>query len=711
MTTAEVDPLTLIAARMRGNEVWVRNTSYPDMVARTVRQLFSDSQVQALLRAELGFDANEAILVLDSCHDLQVEKLNLRMQRMVSSIDRASASGTPDAPKRTALEEARRQWAAAWDAEAHEVTVAAADLAAHCDLPEGTVTSVLNHFRLDVGQWSPRQVIDEFVSGNNPLRTNPVIHHSDGRVMLVHNAHNLVAVRESLEQHLKGTARWEIYQKMRGNLLESRTQDAMQRVFPGAESWHGFEYYVPATAEESHADPSSYTKRVEGDHLIVQDDVAVIVEDKAVAVSPLARAGDTRRLRGDLTGILKRASEQAGRLEERIEQDGGMRLHKGDWLDLSHVREIHTIAVSLDDLAAASTTTADLVNAGLLDSNHIPWTVSLHDLELITELIEAPAEFLLYLRRRRHPDVTTMFTAADELDLFLYFFEAGLYVEPNPHKIREIYNFLPPPTAAEKRRFQEQVPVFLTSRTDPLDAWHYSRLAARTGTPHEVASRVGAHQQVPGKDEDAGPTKSVSGEVTEKIQTATPKPRMTLSPLQSLIEALHARHDFAWQSIGATLLSSASSAQAAMARLPFQLLAEPRDDGRGRSAAIPFASSEGDGWLLVWMTRPVGQDSDNFERESRDYLRAKKYQMRLTRGAVFVYDEGSRQVDDVYYDGYVGELEPRLHHELSRLRPVDSLEKMSVLAAKRRSSNASASQHNHTRAKKRRGKSKTRKRR
>ncbi len=41
MTTAEVDPLTLIAARMRGNEVWVRNTSYPDMVARTVRQLFS----------------------------------------------------------------------------------------------------------------------------------------------------------------------------------------------------------------------------------------------------------------------------------------------------------------------------------------------------------------------------------------------------------------------------------------------------------------------------------------------------------------------------------------------------------------------------------------------------------------------------------------------------------------------------------------------
>ncbi len=62
--------------------------------------------------------------------------------------------------------------------------------------------------------------------------------------------------------------------------------------------------------------------------------------------------------------------------------------------------------------------------------------MSLHDLELIVELVDRRAESLLYLQRRRKPEVTVMFGAADELDLFLYFFEAGLWVEPDPDQAR-----------------------------------------------------------------------------------------------------------------------------------------------------------------------------------------------------------------------------------------------------------------------------------
>ncbi|MFC2498536.1 hypothetical protein, partial [Capnocytophaga granulosa] len=263
--------------------------------------------------------------------------------------------------------------------------------------------------------------IDAFAAGDNPLRTNPVIAGMNGRFMLVHDAHIVVAVREAFEQHLKGTQAWDKYQAHRGKVLEERTEAALARVLPDATVLHGFEYYVPATEAEEAGPVEGYTKRVEGDNLFILDDVAIIVEDKAVAIAPAARAGDTRRLRNDLTRIIERAVSQARRLRDRIEIDRGIRLHGAEWMDLSSVREIHIVAVSLEDLAATTTGTAELIKAGFIDKDCIAWTVSLHDLDLIVELIDHPSEFLLYLRRRTDPLTTVIYTASDELDLFLHF--------------------------------------------------------------------------------------------------------------------------------------------------------------------------------------------------------------------------------------------------------------------------------------------------
>jgi hypothetical protein len=39
----------------------------------------------------------------------------------------------------------------------------------------------------------------------------------------------------------------------------------------------------------------------------------------------------------------------------------------------------------------------------------LPWITSLHDLEVISAVIERPAEFLLYLRRRTDSGVATYY--------------------------------------------------------------------------------------------------------------------------------------------------------------------------------------------------------------------------------------------------------------------------------------------------------------
>ena len=111
-----------------------------------------------------------------------------------------------------------------------------------------------------------------------------------------------------------------------------------------------------------------------------------------------------------------------------------------------------------------------MVAAGLLSDSALPWTVSLHDLRVICELIDRPAELLLYLRRRTEPDITRRFHAVDELDFFLHFFAGQLYAEPDPDRVHRELPQLGTPSVRDRRQRRQQGLELLTSRTDALDA-------------------------------------------------------------------------------------------------------------------------------------------------------------------------------------------------------------------------------------------------
>ena len=619
--------LAMIELLIRGSQTLVRHTSYSDMVEETLVQLFdSDTAVETSLKTELGFNAAEALAVLDACHEMQQIQLNDRLQSFFDT-------PVPDMTDHEDTSRYRLAFGAAFEPDTATAAVSQKSLIDHFGFPENLVTAVVNRFRLDLTAHTPTDVVEAFMSGSNPMRTTPLIVASDGRHLLPHNTLTVDAVKESLEEHLKTSDAWNRYVKHRGELLETRTHRALEKIIPSAVFRNGFNYFVPANqVERDSHNPESYTKRVEADHLVVLDDAAFIIEDKAVALSALSKGGKTNRIRTDLTGIITKAAEQADRLRKLIHHDGGVLIEGEGWVDLSKVREIHTMAVSLDDLMSVTTATSELVRAELLDPESIPWTVSLHDLELIAKLVQRPAEFLLYLRRRTNPQATLMFSASDELDLFLFFFEDGLWIEPDPDKTREIFGWLGTPTTAERRRYREQRPAFITSRTDVLDAWYYS-----TRTPGSPMTRI---------------------------------PTMVASPLASLIDDLSERRTFGWMSIGATLLGMATASQHKMAGIPRDLLAAPRPDGQGRSLTMPVtgAGSLPEAWLFIWGTRPIGRDTIADEVHWRKYARIKKYQLGIPRAAIFIYDEGSRGLADVYYDGSSEELPEDLQHLVSALR-------------------------------------------
>lgn len=85
----------------------------------------------------------------------------------------------------------------------------------------------------------------------------------------------------------------------------------------------------------------------------------------------------------------------------------------------------------------------------------IPWVVSLHELEVICEVVARPSELVHYLQRRRCMDETRRAWAMDELDYFMHYLLFGL--------------FWPEPTEGSS---DTTPPEQLLSHTEQLDAWY-----------------------------------------------------------------------------------------------------------------------------------------------------------------------------------------------------------------------------------------------
>lgn len=623
----EHEPMDQVAFATRMREVWLRNSSYADMVRKTIFSLFDHDDVTRALQEHPGFNARQADRVLTALHSLQVERMNARTSEWMGQFGSLTAGGDMD---RSAFQVA---FNTCWQPTADLVTIAAADVAAELGDATELVKSVLDEFSIAVEGANARELAESFIEGRNPLRTRPVVKTERGEYLLVHDALTLPAIREHLESTLKETSAWNRYQQWRGSLVEQLTRAAFEQVLPGADVYASFDYFVPASHAERNGEPAGYTKKVEGDLLLVLDDVAIVVEVKANAVSAASRTGAATTLRRDLTAIITKAAAQAARVEERVDQDGGLQLHKAGWLDLRHIREMHTVAVSLEDLPGVATAAGDLIAAGLLDPRHVPWTVSLHDLQVIVDLVDRPAEFLLYLRRRRSALMPLKYRATDELDLFLYFFETGLYVEPNPHSASTELPHLSVPRQSDIRRYERQNLTVITSRTDPLDEWHNRDLPG--GNPNAV------------------------------------KPAMTNAAMALLVDELQSRRAYGWLSTGATLLSASGTTQDQMSRIPRQLLHSVRGVGHERSQTMVLGTDQREGWLLVWATRAITSDPERTSVTVRRYLQAKKYQLKLHRGTAFIYDEGTEGLVDIIFDDRLPVPSSELDAEIAKLRPIE----------------------------------------
>lgn len=633
------NPLSPIGFGSVLREMSLRNTSYPHMLRDTLLGLFGTDDLEPDLVAATGLTIAEILAFADAAGHLRQDRWGERLAVLQPVTHLALGRSADPGERQRDLAGLRRLHARALVGAAEAGAVDAGALSSDSGLDVVKAQAFIDLFALDCSALDAPAAAMDLLSGGSALRTRPIVRDANGRAFVTHSALLMAAIRPRLEDVLAAApaGAGDRYIKHRGDYAEDEAVRLIAGALPSPAVHAGVEYFVPDPRAAVPQDgpgtsPAGYTKLVKADGLVILDDIAIIIESKAVDVSDGTRRGHLGGIRRNLRSLVTKTVEQAHRMRRRIEADRGLRLRDGSWLDLSHVREIHSVAVSLEDLSGLATVTSHLVDAGLVDPEALPWIVSLHDLRIITELLDRPSDLLFFLRRRTHPDVTRKFWAIDELDFYMHFLATGLFVEPDPDLVADALPHMPAATTADRRRYAQQTFEFLTSRTGPLDDFYFHQLGLR--------------------------------------QAPAPKPAAVVPPpLARLVDAVAATGKRGWPATVLALLEGSAGMRQYLLDGAAEVVRLLNADGRTHTATGIWGHSASTLSLLVFAG--VATPLPETERERlRSYMRAKKHQAQAALAATVVLD-ASGEVVDLLYENNVPGPDAALDAMGATLRPLE----------------------------------------
>ncbi len=492
------------------------------------------------------------------------------------------------------------------------------EIAADTGFDIATVVRVLEAFTVHFGELgTSNDVVMSFLRGRNPLARACLLNDGPEYLQAI-GPIGSDGFRSIAESSLKPETRaWPRYDRARTIVSESVAVAAVECLLDTSPLATNLQYWAPKAATQRHVlgpdceEPRQVGELVESDAIFVVGDVAVCVEVKGRTIADAARRGDIARLGTEIARTIGDATRQAQRLESLIRTNGGVWREDSTWLDLTEVREIRSIVVGLDYFGPLSVCLGDLQETNLLGDGCPPWIVSIADLEVIAKVLERPAEFLLYLRRRTDSGVAKHFRAMDELDLFMLFMSGGLYVAPDPDEVRRLHPRTPPASRKSRREhLGDARPTFVGTYTDPLDRWMYWI----EGTSPNEASR----------------------------------PRFNApDELIDLIDWMAEDRKPGWLRFGADLLGLSGEAQKKLLRQIDSLVDRTRDDDEYHTLAHAYAGMWGYPTLFA-ATHPIAMPVDVAADRLVTYMTAKKHQLRSDRSLGILLDGHGTRCAVVY---------------------------------------------------------------
>lgn len=232
-------------------------------------------------------------------------------------------------------------------------------------------------------------------------------------------------LKEILEKIVRecGDGEWNRYLKVRREYYERKAVEYLEKA-TGSDRVYRNLYY-----------PDEKGERAELDGLIVFDERIFLIEVKGGRFSSSARRGSVDRLKSDLEGLIQEPFDQARRARDHLERAAPavfcdergrevIRLEKG-----KDFKEILCITVTAECLGGFATYLKMTKALGLLPADENPWAVYIHDLRVISELMESPSEFMHFLTQRLRAGTFEQVHIIDELDYLGVYIKQGLYLE------------------------------------------------------------------------------------------------------------------------------------------------------------------------------------------------------------------------------------------------------------------------------------------
>lgn len=617
------EPLGRLAAEYQSYLVGVRKLQYDSVQDSHDAALFDRPEIDGLLQSCLGFTYAEFKAVRSAIQERYSRVLTGLRDATGDLVMRCEAENRDPTPEE--IEGFRDGMSAFMFLPGERASFTVGDIAGELPLDSGRVRAVLDAFSIEFdSSKSATQVVADFLRGVNPLLRTCLAKDASGNYTMTGGQIGTDSFRMVAESALKVDSKaWRRYDRTRSEVTESAALAAVGRALDSPVTRSNLKYYAPKEGASildlgsACTSPKAAGDQTECDGLFVIEDVAICVEVKGRTIAEPARRGDRSRLTNEIKAIFGEGARQARRLEGLITDNRGLWLADGSWFDLSSVREVRTIVVGLDFFGPLAVALGDLQSSGMLGAGHLPWIASLHDVDVISNVIDRPAEFLLYLRRRTDSGVAKHYRGADELDLFMLFLDGGLYVEEDPDEVRRIHPTAGPVRVRDrKQHLRDARPTVVGTHTDPLDAWMYWMYWIEGTSPYEIE-----------------------------------KPEFNTHPAaRDIVDFLAEGRKPGWFRFGADLLGLAGTAQKKLGDFLRQLVDQSNSDDKWHSMVQGYAGLWGYPMLFAGTASP-SHTHDEAVTKLHSYMAAKKHQMKADRSLGLLLNNQQEIVYVIYLNG------------------------------------------------------------
>lgn len=428
--STEEKAIYALSTKIRGYTQVVRNWGYYSQVLRISQDLYSvfDSKVTS----HFNFSISQVILLFQVLIKITEKKLNNRFsilrkvmrasskKEMIKTyyrlleIDEADAEKFIESYVHSSIDKRMifGLLMSHYDLRSDELyEVSISEIAEFSSISKENIEAILATFSLCPGSTSDHPL--DHLALNNPIWTKPIIQ-IEGKFYCPIPQLFFSFIFPILDGLIEKIDKDELHQR-RSGFLESSISKIVKTRFPEANTIINIKWREEGVAYEN-------------DLITIIDSQLLIFEAKSQRITSQALRGAPDRLKKHIQEIIVDPSIQSKRLENKLNElrlnpEIKHSLRKKIPVDLSAIKVVKRVSVTLDSFGIIESSVNDLRQAGWLPQEFEPCpTMNLADFETVFDLLEHPVQILHYLTRRAeiHSEVDFQ---GDELDIL------GLYLD------------------------------------------------------------------------------------------------------------------------------------------------------------------------------------------------------------------------------------------------------------------------------------------